>query len=269
MESNTTVVISNYNYGAYVPSAIDSCLAQSVPCKIIVVDDASTDQSWRKIKRYASDQVTCVRLKKNSRGNARGKNVGIALSDTEYITCLDSDDMLLPKSIEKRRNLINGKDFVHGWAYALKTRRPYDEVLVKLSGLSLREQEKAYEAKYRRKTSKLSAVKWAFKVKASTVLARRSLYEKFGLYDEHLRWKIDKEMWHRWLYHGATQTWVAEYISVYRKHRAQVTRNRKVKDPNLIRRLFAEAQQARKKISNKNTLMLDEYDANKHIRGMT
>ena len=41
-----TCIVTNYNYGAYLPQAVDSVLSQTTPFdEIIVVDDASTDNS--------------------------------------------------------------------------------------------------------------------------------------------------------------------------------------------------------------------------------
>jgi len=105
MRSDVTVVISNYNCDKFIKSCIKSVLGQSIPCKIIVVDDCSTDSSWKRILDF-KNLITAVRLNTNSHGNARGKNIGIALSNTKYIACFDSDDMMTPHSIEYRLHSI-------------------------------------------------------------------------------------------------------------------------------------------------------------------
>lgn len=88
-----SIVINNHNYGRFVAQAIDSALAQTHPnVEVIVCDDASTDDSWAVISRYA-DRVQCVRLPDNG-GQAAAMNAGFALATGELVLFLDSDDQL-------------------------------------------------------------------------------------------------------------------------------------------------------------------------------
>lgn len=251
--SNVTVVISNYNYERFVRSAIESCLDQTVPCKIIVVDDASTDGSWKVITSFKKDGITAVRLSLNSGGNARGKNVGICLSDTPYVTCLDSDDMLLPTSLELRLPYSSNADFVHGWAHMVKTQHDYKTLIkMKLPKFS-------FNAKAR-KLMKEEEPRWTFAIEASTVLASRRLYERFGLYDEEMKWTIDREMWYRWLSHGVKKHMIPHYVSLYRRHPGQLTQDRTKKDPKKSTKMLSERMKLRKTITPENTILMENYD---------
>ncbi len=249
-----TVIISNFNYGQFLGSAIDSCLAQTCPCDIIVVDDASTDNSWEVALGYVKDGVKIVRLKNNSEGNARGKNVGICMSKTPYITCLDSDDMLLPSSIEKRLEFALDYDFVHGWAQRIWTLENYQTVLTP----ELLSRPFVFNDRAKKRMNEKT--QWTFAIDASTVLTSRSMYEKFGLYDEEMRWTIDREMWWRWLSHDSTRYVLKEYVSIYRKHERQVTRDRSRKSPEKCGKLFRSKRDLRKNIAPSNTLMIDQYN---------
>ena len=52
--SRISVVIPCYNGAAFIGAAIESVLAQTHPdVELIVVDDGSTDESWRIIESYA------------------------------------------------------------------------------------------------------------------------------------------------------------------------------------------------------------------------
>jgi glycosyltransferase involved in cell wall biosynthesis len=94
---SASVVISNYNYGRFLPDAIESALAQTYAnLEIIVVDDGSTDSSKEVIDRYGKRVVAI--LKKNG-GQASGYNAGFAASRGEYVCFLDADDMLEPTTI--------------------------------------------------------------------------------------------------------------------------------------------------------------------------
>lgn len=256
----TTVVISNYNYAKFVRSAIDSCLQQSVPCDIIVVDDASTDGSWEVISSYVSLGVRAVKLKQNSGGNARGKNVGICLAKSPYVTCLDADDMLLPSSIAARRKHLPDFDFVNGRAFRQKSTKKYSSILRQIT-------PKLDMCQFPERSKKLlkEGPRWAFAIEASTVLAKKELYEKFGLYDEEMRWTIDREMWHRWLSHGVTNKVLEEYVSIYRHHPNQVTHDRSRKDPKKCSAMLSERIKSRKEITAENTLLMCHYDPESFI----
>jgi len=252
--SDITVVISNFNYAHFVNSAIESCLAQTVPCKIIVVDDASTDNSMEVIKNYKKYGVMSVRLKENSGGNARGKNVGICLASTKYITCLDADDMLLPDSLKLRMLFSEDIDFVHGWSHMVKCTDDYKSILktecVPKFVLDIRTKKLMKEAEFR----------WTFAIEASTVLARRELYEKFGLYDEEMRWTIDREMWHRWLINGVKKRVVPHYVSFYRRHPGQLTQDPTKKNPKICNKMLSKNMELRKNITPENTMLMEHYD---------
>lgn len=110
-----SIVIPVYNYGAYLQEAIDSALAQARnDCEVIVVDDASTDNSAAVAKRYG-DQITLLRNKINL-GVAETRNRGIRHAHGEYIVCLDADDRLLPNFVES--HLAAFRSFEDAIAYA-------------------------------------------------------------------------------------------------------------------------------------------------------
>lgn len=252
--NDVTVVISNYNYARFVTSCIESCLDQTVSCDILVIDDASTDNSWEVIGKYRDQGVKSVRLKTNSKGNARGKNVGICLSSTKYITCLDADDMLLPKSLELRMPFPDDIDFVHGWAHMVKSTASYKKLLRTNPPPKFIFNEKA------KKLRKQAEPRWTFAVEASTVLAPKRIYEEFGLYDEEMRWTIDREMWHRWLVHGARKKVVPQYVSFYRRHPGQLTQDIAKKNPKKTTAMLSQRMKMRETITPENTILMDGYD---------
>jgi len=89
-----SIIIDNYNYGRFLPEAIDSALNQDYPSKdVIVVDDGSTDNSREVIAGYGS-KVTPVL--QHNRGQASAFNAGFQRSQGEVILLLDADDVLFP-----------------------------------------------------------------------------------------------------------------------------------------------------------------------------
>jgi len=93
---DVSVVIPLFNKRDYVAAAIDSALAQTHPCEVIVVDDGSTDGSLEVVKSYDG------RIKWTTgpnRGGCAARNAGVEMSRGAWIQFLDADDILLPDKI--------------------------------------------------------------------------------------------------------------------------------------------------------------------------
>ena len=94
-----SVVICNHDYAAFVAQAIESALALDWPSvEVIVVDDGSTDDSWRIITSFG-DRVTAI-YQRNS-GQWAACNAGFARSRGDVVIFLDSDDLLDPSLIRR------------------------------------------------------------------------------------------------------------------------------------------------------------------------
>jgi glycosyltransferase involved in cell wall biosynthesis len=88
------IVISNYNYAAFVTDAIESACRQTHPnVNVIVVDDGSTDNSRDRLRPYEG-RVEIV-LKENG-GQASALNAGMARCRGDVVMFLDADDLLRP-----------------------------------------------------------------------------------------------------------------------------------------------------------------------------
>ncbi len=90
-----SVVITNHDYAAYVGDAIDSAVAQDVPCQVVVVDDGSTDRSTEVIDRHRHRHRIEVVAKVNG-GQASAINAGFARCRAPVVLFLDGDDRLAP-----------------------------------------------------------------------------------------------------------------------------------------------------------------------------
>lgn len=90
MQPLVSIIICNYNYGAFIRNAIESALNQTYSnIEVIVVDDGSTDNSREIINDYV-DKI--VSLFKENGGQASAFNEGFAASRGDIICLLDSDD---------------------------------------------------------------------------------------------------------------------------------------------------------------------------------
>ena len=94
-----SIIVNNYNYGQFLPEAIDSTLNQThINTEIIVVDDGSTDNSQEVIASYRNKIIPV--LKKNG-GQASALNSGFTASRGEIVIFLDADDYLFPDAVEQ------------------------------------------------------------------------------------------------------------------------------------------------------------------------
>lgn len=97
-----TIVIASYNQAEFLPDAIESALAQTLPCEIIVVNDGSTDNSLAVARRYSVKVVDQV-----NKGLSSARNTGIMNATGDYILFLDADDILLPNCAERIQQMID------------------------------------------------------------------------------------------------------------------------------------------------------------------
>jgi hypothetical protein len=99
-----SVIIPTYNRAGLLPKTIDSVLAQTRrPDEIIVVDDGSTDDTLNRLHVYR-DAVTVI--EQVNQGRSAARNHGLARSTGDALVVLDSDDLLLPTSIERHAQFL-------------------------------------------------------------------------------------------------------------------------------------------------------------------
>src|SRR5882757_8020759 len=94
--SQVCVIIAARNAVRTVPAAIASALREPEVAEVVVVDDASTDDT-AKVATAADDgtgRLSVIRLDVN-RGPSFARNAAIAGSKSPFISILDADDFFL------------------------------------------------------------------------------------------------------------------------------------------------------------------------------
>jgi glycosyltransferase involved in cell wall biosynthesis len=191
-----SIVVPNYNNAKFLPECIESCL--KVPnAEIIVADDASTDNSVEIAKGFG---VYVIEATKNE-GVSVARNAGIIRSMGDFIICMDSDDMIIPESVEPRVKRFEEKpelDVIYG---AMK-----------------KEDGSLHPSIF------------------TAPMYRRSVFQRFGLFHAGLRSKEDKEMVYRLGVHAKSYCGprvsferVDYPVMFYRRHEG-AKRKRRVKD---------------------------------------
>ncbi len=124
-----SVIIPCYNHGHFLPDSIGSVLAQEcVEPEVIVVDDASTDDSAVVAQRFADadPRVVVLRHRRNT-GHVIAFNDGYAAATGEFIVRLDADDLLTPASLARSVALFDAfpsVGLVYGYPRHFTTRTP-------------------------------------------------------------------------------------------------------------------------------------------------
>jgi succinoglycan biosynthesis protein ExoO len=104
-----SVIIAAYNVECYIERAINSALtqtdsAEAPAIEVIVVDDGSTDGTWKTVSHMSDPRLQCIRLSGNS-GPGIARNVGIARASGYWIAILDGDDAFLPGRLTRLMKL--------------------------------------------------------------------------------------------------------------------------------------------------------------------
>lgn len=101
-------VITSYNRKDQVSGAIDSALkAQEVwQGNVIVVDDASTDDSVAFLQEKYGDSITLI-IHDENKGVTAAKNAGVVAASGDWAICLDSDDHYVESAMEEAKQKLS------------------------------------------------------------------------------------------------------------------------------------------------------------------
>lgn len=100
-----TAIIPSYNRANLITETITSALNQTRPfAEIIVVDDASTDDTLKRLRQFGK-AVTVIASSKVGVQIARNK--GVTACSTPFVTLCDSDDLLAPNYVEIVSDWLN------------------------------------------------------------------------------------------------------------------------------------------------------------------
>jgi glycosyltransferase involved in cell wall biosynthesis len=98
----TTVVVITCNYGRFLRDAVESAVRQTARPRVLIVDDASTDDTPKIVERLRTEHagLEYCRLAGNI-GLARARNLAADLVTTEWLVYLDADDWLDLRFVER------------------------------------------------------------------------------------------------------------------------------------------------------------------------
>lgn len=220
-----SVVVPNFNYARYLPERLESLLAQTIrDIEVLVLDDASTDDSLAVIDRYRGDPRVRVASYTVNSGHPYARwNDGARLASAPYILFAGADDSCEPTLLE---TLLAALRVSASCSLAFCDSQEIDE-----SGCVLRRVSDAFRD--------LDADRWRSDFdcpgeaearfllfantipNASAVLMRTDRFREQGGFDTSFRLCADWMLWAR-LLRGGDVAYRQEPLNRFRRHAASV-----------------------------------------------
>jgi glycosyltransferase involved in cell wall biosynthesis len=210
-----SVVIPTHNRAQFLKAAIASVLNQTYQdFEIVVVDDASSDNTNEIVEGFGDKRVTYIRHEIN-KGDAGSRNSGIANSSGDYLAFLDDDDEWLPEKLQMQVELMRNSSIKVGGVCTGSL--SVEKRSGKISGIKIPE----------RKADSLQEILSDNFIATSSVLLRRECFEKVGLFDETIPYNSDYDMWIRIAqdYHFEC---IKEPLFIYHTHEKKLNNNLKL-----------------------------------------
>jgi glycosyltransferase involved in cell wall biosynthesis len=234
--TDTSVVITCFNYADYLEEAVESALAQEPQPHVIVIDDGSTNPDTSEVLGRLPARVDVIR--QENRGVSSARNEGLARATTPFLFVLDADDRLPPGALAALRAELDrhpAAGFAYGFARffgdweGMLAFPPYDP----------------YRLLYRH-------------IIGLSALMRREVVESTGGFDPSFDQYADWEFWLNALAHGWRGVQVQAVTLDYRRHRAamSVGNRRKYRDQ------FARIRRKHRELYENRAALARESDLN-------
>jgi glycosyltransferase involved in cell wall biosynthesis len=199
--TTVSVIITTFNRAELLVRAIDSVVGQTYPIlEIIVVDDASSDDTQAEVNRIGDDRLAYFLLPKNMGPNF-ANNFGLANASGDWVAFLDSDDIWKSDKIERQMEVALKADCAGELVISCK---------VNISGV--------YEERIRPKTSYVSQPVGRYLSKGDGLL-QTEFAKKVG-FDDEIRVHTDLGFCIRLAGAGAQFFMLPEALVVWWEHEA-------------------------------------------------
>lgn len=192
-----SVVIPLYNKEKSIASTLQSVLVQTyADYEIIVVDDGSSDNGAAVVESVISQcpisniQSQIRLFSKSNGGVCSARNFGIEKSRGEYIALLDGDDQWDKEYLAEQVKMI--ADFPEAAMWGINFAELNQGKLIRKLETALPDGYRGYVENYFRMPKRNSDL-----FCSSSVVIRREVFDKVGLFDERIKYAEDSDMWFR------------------------------------------------------------------------
>ena len=190
-----SVIIPCHNAAPYIEATLSSVAAQTLaPHEIIVVDDASTDESVARVQSWsaAHPDSALILLQVQERNAAAARNAGIAVASGDWVAFLDADDLWYPHHLQSAREVLSGGAALAYMANHHFTSEAGGHQPIPASMSHRIEQSSALDAAYW-----LELIERGFHFGHSTVLYRLDRLRAVGAFDPAQKRRHDLDLWLR------------------------------------------------------------------------
>jgi glycosyltransferase involved in cell wall biosynthesis len=207
-----TAIVSAYKSERFIRGCLDDLEAQTMvrSLEIVVVDSASPERERDIVAEYAESYCNIVSVRTPLQETIYGSwNRAIAMARGEYITSANTDDRHRTDALEVMANALDDHPDV-GLVYAgYKVATLENETFEGSTSL-----EEFMPAEY-----DAVMLRGGYCFPGPQPMWRRSLHERFGLFDEQFQSAGDLEFWLR-IAAGTTFLRVPEILGLYLRHAA-------------------------------------------------
>lgn len=246
-----SIIMPAYNVEKYIGASITSVINQTYSnWELFVIDDGSTDGTAAIVQSFIEKDDRIKYLHQENARQARARNNGISHAKGSLLAFLDSDDMWLPQKLEKSLASFDLEQYDLIFTNTYTT----DEEIIDVSNTSYKVMN-VVAREYHGKEALQSFMEYN-RVPTLTVLVKKSVVEKVGLFDEYCVPAEDFDLWMRLLKDGAKFKSIDLPLSIYRVQESSSTA--------LDR--FATASVVKSIAKNFSSQELKELQVDQHLR---
>ena len=106
------IIMPNYNKAEFISEAVDSVVKQTYKnWYLYIMDGGSTDSSLQKLSKFSKIKNIRIISFKRNKGPGFSRNYGMRISNSKYISFLDSDDGWSSDKLEKQLNFMRKNQY--------------------------------------------------------------------------------------------------------------------------------------------------------------
>lgn len=181
-----SIIIQVYNVSNYLNDAIESALAQTYKnLEIVVINNGNLDDGeTKKVASSYGDKISY--FEKENDGVARALNCAIAKTTGEYFSLLSHDHIYLPTKLEEQvKAIIPNKDVIITCNVDMVS---FDRKSLTTNKLP---------ADFNNSVRSFLALDTTMGINACSLLIPKKLFEKYGGFNERLKYTYDDDLWFR------------------------------------------------------------------------